>query len=208
MPDREPAVDLNELMEVAAERGERQPTRAFSPRWWVRRLLAALIVAGGVWSVLYALRVGLSFPLIVVTVLAVMVVRAALAQVADDPLPTEVTGEGLALTVADDGLSGPMEGLRHSVAPTDGMRYAVGRWDDRLNWGDRDATRFAGIVVPRLAELVDERLRQRHGLSMAGDPARARDLLGEDLWRFLHSPPVKGVTPRDVATMIAKVEEL
>jgi hypothetical protein len=208
MPDRSPAVDLNELMEAAAEPRDRQPARAFSPRWWLWRVVAALVVAGGLWCVLYALRIGLSFPLIATTVLAIMVVRAALGQISDDPMPTEVTGQGLAVTVQDDDLHGAVEGLRHSIAPTDGVRYAVGRWDDRLNWGDRDASRFVGIVVPRIVEVVDERLRQRHGFTMAGDPARARAMLGEDLWRFLHSPPAKSVASRDVATMIAKVEEL
>jgi hypothetical protein len=208
MPDRTPAVGLSELLDAAPAPRERQPPRAFSPRWWLRRVIAALVVAGGVWCVLYAFRIGLSFPLITISVLAVMVLRAALSLVADDPLPTEVTGAGLAVTVQDDDQTERADGLRQSVAPTDGVRFAVGRWEDRLNWGDRDPSRFVGIVVPRIIEVVDERLRQRHGFTMASDPTRARALLDADLWRFLHLPPAKNVAPREVLTIIAKVEEL
>jgi hypothetical protein len=201
------AVNLRELMEAAQE-PPKQPARVFGPGWWLRRVIAALAVAGGLWCVLYALRIGMPFPLIAFFVLAIMVLRAALGLIADDPMPPEITGEGYATTIEDREAAGMVEGLRRAAGTTDGVRYAVGRWDDRLSWGERDASRFAAIVVPRIADLVDERLRQRHSLTRASDPARARALLGEDLWRFLHSPPAKGLAPKDVAPMIAKVEEL
>jgi hypothetical protein len=151
--------------------------------------------------------VGLPFLLIVATVLAIMVVHGALVLVHDNPLPAEVTGRGAEVTV-DDHRHGPLTALRHSVAPTDGVRYAINRWDDRLSWGERDGARFAGIVLPRLAELIDERLRQRHGFTAKADPERARAILGEDLWRFMTQPGARAATPRDVASIIAMVEGL
>ena len=42
-----------------------------------------------------------------------------------------------------------------------------------------NAERFGSTVARRLGELADERLRQRHGLTRASDPARARELLGD-----------------------------
>ena len=203
----DPNVGLDELFDVAPAPKEKAPLRPFGARWWLRRVIAALVVSGGIFVVLYVIRVGLPFLLIASTVLAVMVVHGALAMVQDDPLPPEVTGKGLEVTV-DDHLHGPLEGLRHSVAPTDGVRYAINRWDDRLSWGERDGARFASIVLPRLADLIDERLRQRHGFTAKADPARARALLGEDAWRFMTQPETRAAAPRDVASVIAIVEGL
>jgi hypothetical protein len=205
MGDRD--VGLDELFEVAPAPKEKRRSRPFGRRWWVRRVIAAVIVSGGIFVVFYVIRVGLPFLLMVATVLAVMVVHGALALVQDDPLPPDVSGRGVHVTV-DDNLRGSLEGLRHSVAPTDGARYAINRWEDRLSWGERDGSRFASIVLPRLADLIDERLRQRHGFTAKADPERARAVLGEDLWRFMTQVSTRAATPRDVASIIAMVEGL
>jgi|SRR5689334_20222927 len=205
MGDRD--VGLDELFEVAPAPKEKRRSRPFGPRWWLRRVLAAVIVAAGIFVVFYVIRVGLPFLLIVATVLSVMVLHGALMMVRDDPLPPEVSGRGLHVTV-DDNLHGPLEGLRHSIAPTDGVRYAINRWEDRLSWGERDGPRFASIVLPRLADLIDERLRQRHGFTAKADPERARAVLGEDLWRFMTQVTTRAASPRDVASIIAMVEGL
>lgn len=205
MADRN--VGLDELFDVAPAPTEKTPLRPFGGRWWLRRVIAAVVVSSGIFVVLYVIRVGLPFLLIVSTVLAVMVVHGALVMVHDDPLPATVTGRGLEVTV-DDHLYGPLESLRHSVAPTDGVRYAINRWDDRLSWGERDGARFASIVLPRLADLIDERLRQRHGFTAKADPEQARMVLGEDVWRFMTQPGTRPATPRELASIIATVEEL
>jgi hypothetical protein len=205
MADRN--VGLDELFDVAPAPKEKAPIRPFGARWWLRRAIAALIVSAGVFVVFYVIRVGLPFLLIVATVLAIMVVHGALVLVHDNPLPAEVTGRGAEVTV-DDHRHGPLTGLRHSVAPTDGVRYAINRWDDRLSWGERDGARFAAIVLPRLADLIDERLRQRHGFTAKSDPERARAILGEDVWRLMTQPGPRAAAPRDVASIIAVVEGL
>ena len=205
MADRN--VGLDELFDVAPAPKEKAPVRPFGGRWWLRRAIAALIVSAGVFVVFYVVRVGVPFPLIVATVLAIMVVHGALVLVQDNPLPAEVTGRGAEVTV-DDHLHGPLTGLRNSVAPTDGVRYAINRWDDRLSWGERDGARFAAIVLPRLADLIDERLRQRHGFTAKSDPEQARAILGEDVWRFMTQPGTRAAAPRDVASIIAVVEGL
>jgi hypothetical protein len=203
----DPNVGLDELFDVAPAPKEKAPARPFGPRWWLRRAIVAIVVSAGVFVVLYVIRVGLPFLLIVATVLAIMVVHGALVLVHDDPLPAEVTGRGVEVTI-DDHLHGPLRGLRHSVAPTDGVRYAINRWDDRLNWGERDGARFAAIVLPRLADLIDERLRQRHGFTAKADPERARAVLGEDVWRLMTGPSTRAAAPRDIASIIAVVEGL
>jgi len=200
-------VGLDELFEVAPAPREKPKAPVFSPVWWGKQALIAAGATVAITLVLYAVRIGVPWPLTFVTALAVVVLREALHQLAEEPLPTEVTGAGLAATVPDE-LSGPLAGLRYSVSATDGIRFAVGRWEDRLLWGDRDRSRFLGAVVPRLGELVDERLRQRHGITRASDPVRARRLIGDQVWMFLHAPPSRGVGPQDVASIVAKVEEL
>jgi hypothetical protein len=90
----------------------------------------------------------------------------------------------------------------------DGLRSAVSQWEHRLEWGHDSAGRFARGVQPRLAEFADERLRMRHGINRAGDPARAREVLGEPLWTFLHGPVDKSPTPRELAAVLARMEEL
>jgi hypothetical protein len=89
----------------------------------------------------------------------------------------------------------------------DGLRSAVSRWESRLEWA-QDRDRFARSARPRLAELVDERLRQRHGINRAADPDAARAALGEPLWAFLHGPAGRPPTPRELAALVTRMEEL
>ena len=95
-----------------------------------------------------------------------------------------------------------------AVGSTDGLEIAVGRWQDRLTWGERDRDRFLTVVAPRIGELIDERLRLTHGITRATDPARSRELLGDEVWKILHDPPARGPSPRDVTSVVAKVEDL
>ena len=204
-PDR--MVGLDELFEHAPPAREKPKAAVFTSRWWLRTGFIAVGLAAALFVVLYVVRLLIPFPLIVVTMLAILALRAALTLVADEPLPTEVTGAGIE-PVKSDEFDRPLAGLRYSVDATDGLRFAISRWDDRLVWGDRDASRFASIVVPRIGELIDERLRQKHGITRASNPARARELLGDEAWAFLHAPLSHGYGPRDVASIVAKVEDL
>jgi hypothetical protein len=68
-------------------------------------------------------------------------------------------------------------------ARADGVLAAVRHWDRRLADTGRGPTDQRLSLA--LGELADERLRQRHGLTRASDPARARALLGEAVWPLL-----------------------
>lgn len=89
----------------------------------------------------------------------------------------------------------------------DGMLAAVRRWDRRLDWGLTHPARFASTTLPRLGELVDERLRQHQGITRASDPARARALLGENLWVLL-APRLDVPSRRELMAALADLERL
>jgi hypothetical protein len=90
----------------------------------------------------------------------------------------------------------------------DGVLLATSRWDTQLAWCFTDVARYNRRMQPRLADLVDERLRQRHGVTMAGEPGRARQLLGDPLWIFLTGPVKRAPQPRDLDVLVKALEKL
>jgi hypothetical protein len=90
----------------------------------------------------------------------------------------------------------------------DGIQLALGRWDARLSWSERDPPRFMSAVRSRMAEIVDERLRQHHGCTATSDPRRARELMGERLWTFLFSPLARTPNPGELAAVVDDMEKL
>ena len=92
------------------------------------------------------------------------------------------------------------------VRRDDGMLEAIRRWDRRLEWGAANPVRYAHTVAPRLGELADRWLQQRHGLSRASDPARARALLGEQAWATLHPAAGSAPTTREIFQALQRLE--
>jgi len=90
-------------------------------------------------------------------------------------------------------------------ARADGVLVAIRRWDRRL------ANTDSGLSES-LGELADERLRQRHGITRASDPDRARALLGEPVWALLgvgSDRTARGaVTPAQAETAIRRLESM
>jgi len=213
---REPdqVVGLDELFESGRTavrsdpRPVRRPSRPFDTRWWVRRLFVAVALTTVGWGVLWVARYSISYPLVLLAIVAIQVMREALAGVKADELPVAVTGKGLEPVRPPRAPKSGRVQLRDPVPAGDGIRLAVGRWDDRLVWGERDPGRFAAVVVPRMTDLVDARLRQAHGITLAGAPAQARKIVGEEVWQMLHYTPSRVPSPQDVASIVAKVEAL
>jgi hypothetical protein len=191
-------VTLEELLAEYDERAPTQPKRTLIP-WWARATLSALVFGAAGYVVLRVVGIAIPYPLIAGTIAAVILLRRALAAVAPPPLPAALVSP--AWGVLDE--TGP-----GSADDVDGLRRAVNRWEMRLGWTDRDPVRFATAVRPKLVELVAERLRQRHGVVLSADPVRARRLIGEPLWRFLHEPVARNPTPEEVAAMVAELERL
>jgi hypothetical protein len=166
--------------------------------WAVKITLSAAALAILIVGMLRFFGVGLPYPLVFAALLAVFVLRRLVRLVA---APPPARAAMVHRQPADD------DGGYQWGAP-DGLRSAVGRWETRLEWGQDSAERFARSIQPRLAEIVDERLRMQHGISRTADPAAARELLGEPLWTFLTTPVTKSPPPREVAVVLARMEEL
>jgi hypothetical protein len=77
-----------------------------------------------------------------------------------------------------------------------------------LSWVrlQNDPHQFARTIQPRLIQLIDERLRLRHGIVRSVDPARARAVLGDPLWTFMTTPVRAQVTPADLTALIRQME--
>jgi hypothetical protein len=101
-------------------------------------------------------------------------------------------------------------GRYHEEKPSvpDGLNSAINRWDVMLDWCHTDVARFNRRVLPRLGELVEERLRQKHGITGAADPQGARRILGDPLWNFVTSPSRRPPAPRDLDQIVTALEKL
>ncbi|GAA3739415.1 hypothetical protein [Micromonospora maritima] len=166
-------------------------------RWLLR---TATVTAAAVVVVVVALRaVGLLVPIwiVVAGVLAVLAVRRVTAALAPPPPP-----RAGARTPAGE------EPGSWNWSSRDALRAAINGWERPLDWCGGNRERFTDRVLPRLGELADERLRQRHGVTRESDPARARALLGEPLWTFLGTPARRPPTPRDLAVIVAELEKI
>jgi hypothetical protein len=193
--ERDASIDelLGGAVEVEAEaRPERAP-RLGSGLFWAAPVAA--ILAGAAYVVLLPMGLKIPYILLFSVFFALLALRRALRVV-----------QAPRLTV-----DRPPRSTITRIDPTevaDGMQLALGRWDTRLSWSERDPQRFRSEVRPRLADIADERLRQRHGVTRADDPRRARELMGERLWQFLFSPIESGPNRGDLAAVVDDMEKL
>jgi hypothetical protein len=180
---------------------EEPPRKAARERtgagWWVRTALIAAALTAVTVVALRLFAAGVAWPAVFAGFFALLSLRRVTAVVAPPPPPRANTHRS----------HGTDEGLYH-WGGQDALRGAVKRWERMLAGAQNDGVRFARTVLPPLGELVDERLRQRHGLTRASDPARARALMGDPLWQFLANPAKRGPAPRDLAAIVAKLESL
>lgn len=163
-------------------------------RWALAAAAGAALLGGGLALVLYALGIALWYPLVPAGVFAVLVLRRSLVGLAAPPAGWR------AGPAADPPADDP--------ADPDGLVPAVYRWISRVRWERAGLWRSSRALQPHLAELVDERLRQRHGCTRASEPERARRLLGDRLWTYLANPAARTPPPRELAAMLTTVEEL
>jgi hypothetical protein len=205
MSDREAGLD--DLFSFGAERPveeyvevvERPPSRV----WWVVRnallVVAATVVAE---AALRFAKIGVSLLLVVAAFVALRLLMLAVAQVAPPPRPKR--GER---SVDRDHRRADDEGL-WTWTGSDSLRVAVRRWEQRLSWSQSDPEAFSRNVLPVLAELTDERLRLRHGITRASDPRRARELIGDSAWTLLSEPVRRAPKPRELGEYLDSLERL
>ncbi len=192
-------MSLDDLLRY--EEDEPTPHRAPVPpsryRWLIVPVVISLIGALSGGFILRLLGAAVPYPLIFMMLLAVQLLYRSLRWAAPQPIP-----RGLGLRVSAD--------EEEAVLPADGLKLAVSRWDTRLSWVrlQNDPHQFARTVQPRLIQLVDERLRLRHGIVRSADPARAQAVLGGPLWTLMTTPVHSHVTPADLAALIRQMEEI
>jgi len=177
-----------------------QPKRlATGTGWWIR----TVVMAAGLAAVaVFGMRMGgleLSIPLAFAGCLALLLLRRVVALVAAPPASKAALRRAV----------GEETGSYNWAASQDALRVAVHRWEVPLSWGRReDHDRYLRTVPKMLRELANERLRQRHGLTIASDPKSARALLGEELWTILTTPVKRPLAPRDLAASVSRLEKL
>ena len=95
------------------------------------------------------------------------------------------------------------------LPPTLERRFArLYRHVDRLSYAVVAPRHYDAGVRPVLAELARDRVRRHHGIDLADEPARARAVLGEDLWRALTEPLDAPPTTGDIERWLARLEGL
>jgi hypothetical protein len=160
--------------------------------WLLRN--AALVAAATVVTVAALRAGGLHAPLILIIAafIGLRLVLLAVSEVAPPPLPKRQAG-------GSGSSSGPAG---------DALRAAVRRWERTLDRAHADPDLYSRNVLPVLAELADERLRLRHGITRASDPRRARELLGDPMWEAVHDPGRRAARTRDVEAFVDALERL
>ncbi|MFC0526292.1 hypothetical protein [Phytohabitans kaempferiae] len=191
---------IDDLLGHEEEPPPREPKRLRTGGgWWIRTLLTAGALAA---VAVFGLRMAgltLSIPLAYAGFLALLMLRRVVALVAAPP----AAKAGLRRATGEE------SGAYNWQASQDALRVAVHRWEVPLGWSRReDIDRYVRTVPKMIRELADERLRQRHGLTIASDPKSARALLGEELWTFLTTPVKRPPPTRDLVAAVSRLEKL
>jgi hypothetical protein len=199
----EPTGGLDDLFAFGDEPVADEPVEAAErPRsraaWVLRNLLLVAVATVVAVAALRSAGIGVSVLLIVAAFVALRLLMLAVSQVAPPGVPKASTQRGGG--ARDDGL--------YQWAGTDSLRAAVRRWEQRLAWSQSDPDAFSRNVLPVLAELTDERLRLRHGITRASDPRRAQELLGPALWTVLNEPGRRPPKARDLTIYVETLERL
>jgi len=151
--------------------------------------------------------------IIAATVVTVAALRAAGTHVSILLLVAFYTGLRLVLFAVGEVAPPPVPKRRRGLAKggdrtPDSLRAAVRRWERNLDRAHSDPDLYARNVLPVLAELADERLRLRHGITRASDPRRARELLGDPLWAALHDRGRRSAKSNELETYVNALERL
>jgi hypothetical protein len=79
---------------------------------------------------------------------------------------------------------------------------------ERLGWGLKNPEYFQRALQPMLLELVDDKLRRTHGVDLHRDPAAARAMTGEPVWRLLTEEVTVTPTLADIDLVLRTVDAL
>ena len=162
------------------------------------RVIAAVVgCIGATVLILVLLRsAGYAAPffLVLAALLVVVTLNMLVREVGARPLPDTLK-------------SGPAP-TRWANSDDDGLAAAIRHWEMRLDWTGQEGRRFASATQPGIVEIIDERLRVRHGIDRDIDPARARELLGPGLHRFVTEPVKRRMSGPELAALASEMEDL
>lgn len=84
-----------------------------------------------------------------------------------------------------------------------------------VTWATVSQRHFDHGIRTRLAQLLDTRLAQRHSVTVAAQPERARELAGDDLWPLIdparplsEDSNAPGVSLAKLTRIVTRLEEL
>jgi hypothetical protein len=185
-PRRSRAAEYARLDDLLSAGVSWPPSRLVRPErpWVLGSVMTAFLTSAVAYLLFSAVAVPPPYPLILAACSGAVLIRQA-ARMVREPAWLRVGDLVRPPRVTRPGEPGAVSGGE------DGMAVAVRRWIRLLEWGDTtvvaDSGRFARTVGAHIGELVDERLRQRYGITRASDPERARAIVGENLWRLLRA---------------------
>lgn len=188
---------IDDLLRHVEEPEASAPRRKTGVGWALRVVLLA-----GAWTALtvFGLRLlGLNLSAIgaFAGFLALLLVRRMTVRLAPPVPPRRTRGRPTRWADGPDRSTGD-----------DALRSAVRAWAQGLAWSHGNPGSFARVVLPRLRDLADERLRLRHGVTRASDPDRARQLLGERTWAILDGHPNRTPTLTDYTAIASELEKI
>jgi hypothetical protein len=159
--------------------------------WTLRNLLLVALATAVVVAALRSADVEISVLFVVAALAGLRLILLAVAEVRPPPAPKRSDRRD-----RSDG-----------TVAVDSMRAAVRRWESSLERAQADDDLYSSTVLPVLAELTDERLRLRHGITRASDPRRARELLGDKFWAAL-TDRGRMPRPRELESYVDVLERL
>jgi hypothetical protein len=189
----ESPTQLDDLLGYAEE-PERVERRRGSGWKTVLTLVVLVLASFVVYRILQSASVGTPYVLILAVMLALVALRRVLTGIKAPALPVT--------------LNRPPPRRRPETIPGDGIRAVVRSWDNRLDYAHDDQRQLARMIRPAITDIVDERLRLRHGVHRDTDPDRAQEIMGPRLWKFVTGPVPRRMSPQDVATLVAQMEAL
>jgi hypothetical protein len=94
---------------------------------------------------------------------------------------------------------------------TAGYAVRLRQLERRLHAASVDGAKFDWGLRPLLAQLVAERLRHRHAITIQREPEAARAMLGEQLWQMINSQseaPGPPLSRKQLTVLIEAIEAL
>jgi hypothetical protein len=94
---------------------------------------------------------------------------------------------------------------------TPGYAVRLRQLERRLQAASVDGAKFDWGLRPLLAQLVIERLRHRHAITIRREPDAARAMLGEQLWQMINGRPDEpspALSRQQLTALIEAIEAL